>query len=251
MKGFKKASHRLLTLALVLAFMLSLPLSLRAAAAPAPEAAPPPSASAPPSFWNSIGLLSLRYYFADDYLYHTKYAYQWLFGFNKAYDTLSPAVGCSYDTLRFEFNYGGRDWMLQVWKGTYGFRLTTGGEIGLYSKPQWSPIKQYMGVGPNDWIGMEFSIYNRQEKLFTRPMEDTWWVTGFKQYILQDQATQYLTMEGKLRFQNEGMAAACAKAMADKGFASASSATLDGNYNTERYALSGNTVRFLWRLNSD
>jgi len=253
LKKIKKAAHRLLALALVLAFMLALPLSLRAAAAPAPEAAPSPPASVPPGFWNSIGLLSLRYYPGDEYLYHTKYAYQWLFGFNETYDELSYMVGCSYDTLRFEFNYGGRDWLLQVWKGAYGYGLFTGGEIGLYSKNQGSPIKHYQGAATKDWIGIEFSIYNRQDKLFTRPMEDTWWVTGFKRYILQDQNRSNLTMEAELRFQSEGMAAAFAQAMADKGFALAPKASLvlDRSYNTERYTLGGSTVRFLWKNGTD
>jgi len=252
LKGFKKASHRLLGIVLVLSFMLAMPLSLRAAAAPAQEANPPPAASPPSGFWNAVGLLSMRYNPSDDYIYHTKYAYQWLFGFNKTYDTLSPTVGCFYDTLRFEFNYGGRDWLLQVWKGTYGYGLFTGGEVGLYSKSQGLPIKHYMGATTKDWIGMEFSIYHYQNKLFTRPMENTWWTTGFKRYITSKEfARDYLIMEATLRFQSEGMAAAFAQAMADKGFARASGILLDRNYNTERYTLSGNTVRFLWRNGAD
>ena len=251
MKRFKKAAARLLSLALVLAFMLALPLSLRAAAAPEAEAAPSPSASVPPGFWNSIGLLSLRYYPGEEYLYHTKYAYQWLFGFNETYDTLSPSVGCSYDTLRFKFNYGGRDWMMQVWKGSYGYGLFTGGEIGLYSKAQWSPLEQYTGATSKDWAGMEFSIYNYQDKLFTRPMENTWWVTGFKQYVLRDLNRGNLTMEAALRFQSEGMAAAFAKALADKGFAASASLVLDRTYSTERYSVNGSTVRFLWKNGTD
>ena len=244
MKKFKKPSRRPLSAALVLAFMLALPLSPRAAEAPAPEATPPPS-----SF---VGL-SLRKNSRDGYLFHTKNAYQWIFGFNKAYDTLSPMVGCFYDTMRFEFNYGGRDWLLQAWKGTYGYGLYTGGEIGLYSKSPMMPVKHYMGATTKDWIGIEFSIYHYQNKLFTRLMENTWWVTGFKQYITsKDFARDYLIMEAKLRFQSEGMAAAFAQAMADKGFAPAKgNLILDRSYTTERYTLSGSTVCFLWRLNTD
>jgi len=249
LKKIKKAATRLLALALVLALLLALPLSPRAAAAPAPEATPSP----PSGFWNTFGLPSLRYNPGDNYLYHTKYAYQWLFGFNKTYDEFAFTMGCYYDTLRFEFNCGGRDWLVQVWKGAYGYGLFTGGEIGLYSKNQGFPIKHYQGATTKDWIGIEFSIYNRQDKLFTRPMENTWWVTGFKRYILQDQNRSNLTMESELRFQDEEMAAAFAQAMADKGFALASKANmvLDRSYNTERYTLAGNTVRFLWRNGTD
>lgn len=246
MKSFKKATYRLLSLALALAFMLALPLAPRAAA-------PPDAASSPPSgFLDTFGLLSLRYYPGGDYFYHTKYAYQWLFGFNKAYDDLAFTMGCYYDTLRFEFNYGGRDWMTQVWKGTYGYGLFTGGEIGLYSKSQGTSAKLYQSITTKDWIGMEFSLYHYQNRLFIRPMDNTWWVTGFKRYITdKDFSRDYLVMEAELRFQSEGMAAACAQAMAQKGFTSASSLTLDRSYNTERYVLNGNTVRFLWRTGKD
>ena len=249
MKGLKKASLRLLSLALALAIMLALPLTLRAAAAPAQEAAPP--ASDAPPLGGFVGLPTLRYNSRDKYFYHTKNSYQWMFGFNKAYDTFSPLVGALYTTRRFEFNYGGRDWLLQVWKGAYAYRLYTGGEIGLYSKSPKTPVKQYTGATKKDYIGMEFSIYNRQDKLFTRPMEDSWWVTGFKKYILKDGNRTNLSMEATLRFKSEGMAAAFAKAMADKGFASAANATISGGNTTNRYNLSGNTVRFLWRTGAD
>ncbi|MCL2300288.1 MAG: DUF4474 domain-containing protein [Firmicutes bacterium] len=246
-KGFPR---RLFALALILALMFALPLSVQAApeaeaAAPA-EAAVPVTPVVPSGFWSVVGLPSLRYWPSEEYLFHTKYAYQWLFGFNAAYDTLSPVAGCFYDTVRFKFNYGGRDWMVQAWKGTYGYGLFTGGELGLYNKPEWSPLEQYQGATTSDWIGMEFSIYSRQTKLFTRPMENTWWVTGFKRYIMQDWSREFCSMEGALRFPNAEMAAACAQAMAAKGFIPGST-VLDRSYSTDRYSVSGNTVRFLWR----
>ena len=245
----RKVFSRLLALALISAFMFALPLSVRAEEAPAAPVQVQPQA--PSGFWSVVGLPSLRYWPSEEYIFHTKYAYQWLFGFNSVYDTLSPVAGCFFDTLRFKFNYGGRDWMLQVWKGTYGYGLFTGGEIGLYSKPQWSPLEHYQGATASNWIGMELSIYNRQTKLFTRPMENTWWVTGFKQYIMQDWSREFCTMEATLRFPNAEMAAAFAQAVAAKGFAQAQSLVLDRSYNTERYTVNGNTVRFLWREKAD
>ena len=242
MKTRKKAITRLLALALILAFMFALPLSVHAE-----EEAPPPASSGGFDPLSVVGLLSYRYNSGGEYFYNTKYSPQWLFGFNAFYDTLSPAAGCTYDTLRFKFNFGGRDWMVQVWKGAYGWGLFTGGEIGIYSKAQWSPLEHYQSAATGSWIGMEFYIYNYQDKLFTRPMENTWWVTGFKQYVLRDLSREYVTMEAALRFPSKEMAAAFAQAVAGKGFALAQSLVLDRTYSTERYAVNGNTVRFLWK----
>jgi len=249
MKLGRKILPRLLALALTATLMLALPLSVRAEEAPA-QAVAQSQPVAPSGFWSVVGLPSLRYWPSEGYVFHTKYAYQWVFGFNSVYDVFSPVAGCFFDTQRIKFNYGGRDWLVQMWKGTYGYGLFTGGEIGLYSKPQWSPIEHYQGATTSDWIGMQFSIYHYQEKLFTRPMENTWWITGFKQYITgRDFSRDYLTMEGALRFPNAEMAAACAQAMAAKGIASGNT-VMDRAY-TDRYSVSGNTVRFLWREKAD
>ncbi|MCL1952055.1 MAG: DUF4474 domain-containing protein, partial [Oscillospiraceae bacterium] len=231
-----------------LTLLLALPLAARAVEAPAAAA---PAAAAAPDLWKNVPLFSYRYKADGDYFYNTKYAYQWAFGFNQAYDVFSPVVGSFYDTLRFKFTYGGRDWLVQAWKGVYGYGLFTGGEIGLYSKNAGFPLEQYASAATKDWIGMEFSIYHYQNKLFTRPMENTWWATGFKRYITsKDFARDYIIMDATLRFPNADMAAAFAGALAAKGFTKGS-VTLDRSYNTERYAVNGSTVRFLWREKAD
>jgi len=284
MRRVKKALLNLLSFALIPALMLALPFAVRAEdepeeapiillalpvqdepadlfpqdavtqeAAPgkkeALQAEPLPREPRTFDFWSIIPLLTFRYNSGENYFYNTKYSPQWLFGFNKLYDMLSFIAGCFYDTLRFQFKYGGRDWMVQVWKGAYGYGLFTGGELGIYSKNEGFPLEHYQGAGMGDWIGMEFSIYHHEDKLFTRPMEDTWWVTGFKPYILSDLTRKYCIMEAALRFPSEEMAAQFAQAVAGKGFAlvETEDMILDGSYNTERYAISGDTVRFLWR----
>lgn len=54
------------------------------------------------------------------------------FGFMSFYDAAAAFTGMYYDTMRLKFNYEGRDWMFQIWKGRYG--ITTGGEMGIYYK---------------------------------------------------------------------------------------------------------------------
>ena len=209
------------------------------------------------TFWQNFGMLSYRWRpgdpnFWNGYFYNTKNAWQRIFGFNKVYDALSFLAGCSYDTIRVQFNYGGREWMVQLWKGRYMFGLCTGGEIGLYNRRDGSSGSHYSCALQKDWIGMQFSIYSGTQRLFQLPMEDeAWWATGYKPYILPNQGTKprpNCTMNATLRFKDAGMAQAFAQALAAKDFAAASGTLrLDESLNTERYVLNGSTVQLLWR----
>ena len=263
MTAKKSKFIRLIALVLCFTVLLSQPLTAQAVVVAETEEAEIPLAldettepSAPADwlmriwdfFWRTFGLLSYRLKPEEGYAYNTKYAFQWLFGFNVVYDALSIFAGCFYDTIRCKFSYEGRDWMVQLWKGAYLFDLCTGGEIGFYSKASWLPAEHYQGAVKSDWIGMEFSIYHNQDKLFTRPMEDNWWATGYKFHILTaalNSPRMNCTMDATLRFQNEEMAALFAQALAEKGF-SDEDLPFD-TYHTEHYTLEGNSVRLMWK----
>jgi len=202
-------------------------------------------------FWRTFGLISFRIKPDELYAYNTKYGFQWLFGFNRIYDAISPVGGCFYDTMRCTFRYEDRDWLVQLWKGAYFFSLCTGGEIGIYSKPAWLPVEHYQGATVSDWIGMEFSIYYNytENKLFTRPMENTWWATGYKFHIIAqpfDNPRTNCAMEATLRFKNADMAALFAGCLAEKGFTTGEGLPFDMNH-TEHYTLEGDTVRLMWK----
>jgi|GEM_PF-3208000 len=203
-------------------------------------------------FWQGFGLFSYRWRPGNDnfwngYFYNTKNAWQRIFGFNKVYDALSFLAGCSYNTIRVQFNYGGREWMVQLWKGKYLFGLCTGGEIGLYNRKEGASGSHYSTALQKDWIGMQFSIYAGTKRIFQLPMEnEAWWATGYKPY--PGGSRNDCTMDATLRFKDAGMAQAFAQALAAKGFSAAGGTLyLDDSYNTERYVLSGSTVQLLWR----
>ena len=210
-------------------------------------------------FWQHFGTLAYRWMpgkdkWYDGYFYNIKNAWQRIFGFNKAYDALSFLAGCSYDTIRVQFNYGGREWMVQLWKGGYFHSLCTGGEIGIYNRKLGSSGSHYSSAMQKDWIGMQFSIYAGEigmSRLFTRPMEDTFWATGYKPYILDNLKQKPLTlctMDATLRFKDAAMASAFAQALAAKNFAEVGEPLrLTKALNTERYTINGDTVHLLWR----
>ena len=228
---------RILSLVLALVFVIQ-PLTVQAAQESASE-----SASAQRESFFSV--LSYKYMSGENYFYTTKYAFQWIFGFNRMYDLLSPLAGCLYDTIRCKFSYGGRDWMVQLWKGAYGYGLFTGGEIGLYKRT----LGMYYGATRKDFIRMQFSIYHNSSRLFTTKMQEAWWSTGFQSHILgrmRQKPRGNCTMDATLVFQNAEMASLFAKALAKKGFTEEKNLVFNW-YNTERYSVNGNTVRLLWR----
>ncbi len=116
-------------------------------------------------------------YDAEQCIYYSQMEpLQRYFGFNYIYDMMAPIAGMYYDTKRIQFDYAGKDWMIQLWKGQYG--ITAGAEIGLYNKTD--KIMQYDCASNDELITMSFDFYNQNEYVFSRGPEKHWWLTGFK-----------------------------------------------------------------------
>ena len=67
-----------------------------------------------------------QYYYTDD-----KECWQGNANYNTVYDQMTPLTAMFIDCMRIKFNYGGQDWMIQFWKGQYGW-LLLGAEIGVF-----------------------------------------------------------------------------------------------------------------------
>lgn len=102
------------------------------------------------------------------------------FGFCMEYDLfcfLTPYI-MNYVTQRIKFVYDNREWMCQIWKGTYF--ITNGGEVGFYTRPIGSIGTFYKCIDDEDMMEMSLSIYHKDELLFSREPVKHWWVTGFE-----------------------------------------------------------------------
>jgi hypothetical protein len=130
------------------------------------------------------------------------------FGFNFVYDMAAPMVGMLYDTKRIEFEYGGKEWMVQLWKGQYG--ATAGAEIGLYSRDP-DRAMQYDCANDEELITMQFDFYNMDEYVFSRGPEKHWWLTGFKVFHIG--IPSFITMDMMLDFEDNYMANAFERAL--------------------------------------
>ncbi len=130
------------------------------------------------------------------------------FGFNFVYDMAAPIAGMYYSTKRIEFEYAGKEWMVQIWKGQYG--ITSGAEIGLYSRDP-SKVMQYDCADDSELIEMQFDFYNMGEYVFSRGPEKHWWLTGFK--VAHIGVPQFIEMDMTLNFQDNLMANEFQKAL--------------------------------------
>ena len=173
-----------------------------------------------------------RYDKEQGIFYSESESWQRNFGFTPIYDAAAAFTGMYYDTMRIKFNYGGRDWMFQLWKGRYG--ITTGAEMGVYNKNPETDIEFYACAENEDKVTMSFALYNGDELFMTRGPEPHWWLTGFK--LFQMIGPQNLTMHATFFMEDSGMADALEESLKDLGFKK------DINY--QRLGL---TMTIIWR----
>lgn len=126
----------------------------------------------------SKGFLGYLFDPKGNFFYTSSDPWQRQFGFNKAYDVGAAFVVFYYDTMRCKFPYAGKDWLIQFWKGQYGF-VFIGGEIGVYNKPQDREVEHYDCASDEDALYMSLEFYRKGEKLLERDYMKYWWCTGF------------------------------------------------------------------------
>jgi len=139
------------------------------------------SPNAPPTNENAnreAGLFGFMWNSEDEVFYSAKDPWQRAFGYNAVYDWAAGLVVIYFDTVRVKFNYDNLDWMVQLWKGQYGFVLL-GAEVGVYYKDEGTPIEHYVCEDNSKRLKVGFTCYNHGTELFERKYQDTWWLTGF------------------------------------------------------------------------
>ena len=188
-----------------------------------------------------------------------KPVFQWMLGFNDFYDVFPWVMNVWADTIKCEFNYGGKDWRIQLWKGGYGLFLATGGEIGVYIKPQGSAGHYNASTNQDDWLYLTYTIYNRGKALFTRPspylttdVGPYWWAPGYRILSI---CTDFLSgprknvvMDATITLHSAKMAQLFIDALEAKGFTKLAKGSL-GLGTPEKYQLlaDGKSVRLIWQ----
>lgn len=120
----------------------------------------------------------------QDIYYSVMDAWQRNFGYCRLYDEASAPLGMIIDCEPIYFEYDGKRWLIEFWKGQYD--LTTGCEIGVYTTegpdldiPGVFNGTFYKCVSNSDLLKMSYTLKKNNKILFKRK-DRHWWLTGFK-----------------------------------------------------------------------
>lgn len=196
----------------------------------------------PEEVQKEVGILGFMWDDTDKVFYSAHDAWQRNFGYNKYYDIISQFVVIYFDTVRIKFNYAGKDWMIQLWKGQYGLVLI-GAEVGVYYKSETETVEHYVCVDDNNLCSMGYTCYSYDDVLFTRTYQDSWWLTGFVPGKLDKFSDRsQLSMKLRITLKDAGMRDKFIEALKNPacGFRSGNAKDKD------TYMILGNDVYLMW-----
>ncbi len=210
--------------------------------------------SAIKSFLVNHQLASYQYSYVDDYFYtNDKDCWQDTFGYARIYDLAAPYVVLEYDYTRVFFNYEDRDFMIQLWKGQYGY-VFYGAEIGIYTKdPSEKEVGMLTFYGKAEeeyWPEIEMTVYHQNlsgewEREFTRERDKYWWCTGFKLGHLRDvEPADELRMVAEIKFKDTVMAKKFGMGLRDCGLTKVKKLS---DLDNDTYYRKGSTVHIRWQ----
>lgn len=137
-----------------------------------------------PQFEKALEDTGFAYDQQQDIFYSTMDAWQKDYGYCQLYDDACAPMSMIVDCEPIRFEYAGKRWLIQFWKGQYG--MTTGCEVGVYNTDEPDVDIQGLFKGPvyscasyADQLHISFVLYKKGKPIFSR--EDRhWWLTGYK-----------------------------------------------------------------------
>lgn len=157
---------------------------------------------------------------SQDIFYSHLNAWQRKFGYCRLYDESAAPLHMIIDCEPIYFEYGGKKWLIELWKGQYG--MTTGCEVGIYSTdgidlniPGVFDGTFFNSLNDEDLMQMSCVLKKNNVALFTR--EDRhWWLTGFKlgEFTEPDE----LTMDIKITLSSLNMLNAFIEGLKNAGY---------------------------------
>lgn len=109
-------------------------------------------------------------------------AWQRSFGYGKLYDNAASHLGMVFDCLPIYFNYQGKTWLLELWKGQYG--INTGCEMGIYYADRILSDDElentiFQSVNDSDMLPMSFTLQRMDDDIASLAGKH-WWLTAFR-----------------------------------------------------------------------
>ncbi|MBR3620272.1 MAG: DUF4474 domain-containing protein [Clostridia bacterium] len=210
-------------------------------------------------FLADYAVLGYKYNPEQDYYYcDSPNSWQKQFGYTRIYDLVAPYVLLEYDYARVHFEYEGKDWLVQFWKGQYGL-MFYGSEVGVYTKEHTgeedSYTTHYDCAAEEDWLSIQTVMYHDEKgngeykKCLETPYEETWWSTGFKRgHLRVQEPARELRQEGVITLKSPEMAEAFAAAFEQCGFKRAETAE---GLELDSFFVDGAHVLYRWQNNSE
>lgn len=164
--------------------------------------------------------LGFAYDPGQDIFYSILNPWQRKFGYCRLYDEACAPMSMIIDCEPITFEYAGRKWLIEFWKGQYG--MNTGAEVGIYYSKL--PTLSITGIFNGDFyfcpkddecINMSFILRKNGNLLFSRSGRH-WWLTGFK--LGEFSKPGELSMEIVLELYDYKMAAAFVEALKREGY---------------------------------
>ena len=128
----------------------------------------------------ALSAFGFLYNGCDDTISSGMYPWQREVGYCRGYDEAAPSMNMVFDCEPVYFDYKGRHYLIECWKGQYG--CTTGAEIGVYvhrgasSQP---PEKLFYDcVSDEERLPMQYTLYKGDRGILKRRGVH-WWLTGF------------------------------------------------------------------------
>lgn len=135
------------------------------------------------TLYDIINAAGYSYDSDQDIFYSTLDPWQRAAGYCWAYDEACAPYGLILDFEPIYFEYDGKLWLIEFWKGQYD--LCTGAEIGIYTADLAAlknPLREkgvlFYSVSDENLLQMDFSLVRNDTRLFSRSAKH-WWLTGF------------------------------------------------------------------------
>jgi hypothetical protein len=132
----------------------------------------------------AIAACGYAYDLKQDMFYSIKEAWQRSMGYCRLYDETSAPTGMIVDCEPIYFEYNGKRWLIELWKGQYD--LTTGCEIGVYTS-NWTNLDIpsiyknmfYHCANDEEMLQMRVSLV-KNGKILLKREDKHWWLAVFK-----------------------------------------------------------------------
>ena len=177
--------------------------------------------------------IGFNFNIAEMTMYATVGCWMRNFGFCLFYDIAAGSMPWffNYNTRRFKFDYDGKEWMIQAWKGNY--IITNGAEVGIYNREAEKIGTFYNCVTDEEMLEMSMQVWADDELLVDKPLQKHWWINGFR-------------LNGRMYFPST-LTLKFSIVMPDEEMLRAFCESIDNHYRKDvSYTVDGLTVNVTW-----